>query len=89
MDDHAAMIERLQRRMSREEIAAAIGVGAQEVDEIASGYVPDEEIGARLRELAASGGKRIMRMPMKAIVTFVIVDLLFFAGVAAYVLLEV
>lgn len=66
--------------MSRGEIAAAIDVEEQEVDEIASGYVPDEEIGARLRELAASSGtRRRMRVPVWAVVTFVVFDTLLFA----------
>ena len=73
------MVAELQTRMSRGEIAAAIGVEEQEVDEIASGYVPDEEIGLRLRELAASGGKRsAMRVPVWAIVAFVVFDTLLF-----------
>jgi hypothetical protein len=79
VDDYAVMVNELQTRMSRGEIAAAIGVEEQEVDEIASGYVPDEEIGLRLRELAASGGKRSgMRVPVWAIVAFVVFDTLLF-----------
>lgn len=73
------MVSELQRRMSRAEIAVEIGVEEQELDEIASGYVPDEEIGARLRELAASGGKRRgMRVPVWAVVAFVVFDTLLF-----------
>jgi len=79
VDDYAVMVNELQTQMSRGEIAAAIGVEEQEIDEIASGYVPDEEIGLRLRELAASGGKRSgMRVPVWAIVAFVIFDTLLF-----------
>ncbi len=79
-DDYAAMLTSVAARMPREDIAAAIGVEEQEVDEIASGYVPDEEIGARLRELAASGGRRRgMRVPVWAIVAFVVFDTLLFA----------
>ena len=73
------MVSDLQRRMSRAEIAVEIGVEEQELDEIASGYVPDEEIGARLRELAASGGKkRGMRVPVWAVVAFVVFDTMLF-----------
>ena len=62
------MVAELQSRMSRGEIAVAIGVEEQEVDEIASGFVPDEEVGSRLRELAASGGRRSgMRVPVWAV----------------------
>lgn len=79
MDDYASMVSELQRRMSRGEIAAEIGVEERELDEIASGYVPDEEIGARLRELAASGGtRRNMRIPVWAVVAFVVFDTLLF-----------
>jgi hypothetical protein len=77
--DYASMVSELQRGMSRAEIAAEIGVEEQELDEIASGYVPDEEIGARLRELAASSGKRRgMRVPTWAVVAFVVFDTLLF-----------
>jgi hypothetical protein len=79
VDDYASMVRELQRRMSRAEIAVEIGVEEQEIDEIASGFVPDEEIGARLRELAASGGKRQgMRVPVWAVVAFVVFDTLLF-----------
>jgi hypothetical protein len=75
--------------MSRADIAAEIGVEEQELDEVASGYVPDEEIGARLRELAASGGKkRGMRVPVWAIVAFVVFDTLLFAILAVFLLLR-
>ena len=53
--DFPAMIATLEERMSRKEIASAIGVEERELDEIASGYVPDKEIADRLRALAASG----------------------------------
>ena len=82
------MIGELEARMTRAEIAAAIGVEKREVDEIASGYVPDEEIGDRLRGLAMSGGKRIMRIPVWAIVLFVAVDALIFGVLAAVLLLR-
>ena len=79
MDDYATMVAELESRMSRGEIAAAIGVEEQEVEEIASGYVPDEEIGARLRELAVSGGRRRgMRVPVWAVIAFVVFDTLLF-----------
>lgn len=89
MDDYASLLATLDGRMPRGDIAAAIGVEERELEEIASGYVPDEEIGERLRALAASGtSRRVMRIPGKWIVAFVIVDAIFFAGVAAYVLLR-
>ena len=71
--------------MSRDDIASALGVEERELDEIASGYVPDEEIGERLRALVASGaGGRAPRMPTKAIVIFVIADAVFFAALAVF-----
>lgn len=82
------MIGELEAKMTRGEIAAAIAVEKREVDEIASGYVPDEEIGDRLRELAAGGRKRIMRVPVWAVVLFVAVDAVIFAAVFAAVLLR-
>ena len=89
MDDYAVMVAELQSRMSRGEIAVAIGVEEQEVDEIASGFVPDEEVGSRLRELAASGGRRSgMRVPVWAVVTFVVFDTLLFAILAVVLLLR-
>jgi hypothetical protein len=86
VDDYASMVSTLQARMSRAEIAESIGVEEQEVEEIASGYVPDEEIGDRLRALVASGGRsrRIMRVPVWGIVLFVVVDSLIFVALAVY-----
>ena len=89
MDDYASMVGTLETRMSRADIAESIGVEEQEVDEIASGYVPDEEIADRLRALFASGGSgRVMRIPTKAIVIFVIADALFFAALAIFLALK-
>ena len=89
MDDYASMVATLDARMSREEIASAIGVEERELEEIASGYVPDEEIGDRLRTLATTGEVGpARRIPRMWIVAFVAFDMLFFAGVAAYVLLQ-
>jgi hypothetical protein len=88
--DFPAMIETLETRMSRRDIASAIGVEEQEVEEIASGYVPEEEVGDRLRELVASGerSRRIMRIPVWAVVMFVVVDSLIFAALAAFLALR-
>ena len=54
-DDLAGMITTLEARMSRDDIASALGVEERELDEIASGYVPDEDVANRLRALVASG----------------------------------
>ena len=87
--DFPAMIATLEERMSREEIASAIGVEERELEEIASGYVPDEEIADRLRMLAASGTSgRVVRIPTKAIVIFVIADAVFFAALAVFVVVK-
>ena len=71
------------------DIAASIGVEERELDEISSGYVPDEEIGDRLRALAASGASvRVARIPTKAIVIFVIADAVFFAALAVFLVVK-
>jgi hypothetical protein len=89
VDDYASMVGELQSHMSRAEIAAEIGVEEQELDEIASGYVPDEEVGDRLRALAEAGGKSPgMRVPVWAIVAFVVFDTLLFAILALVLLLR-
>ncbi|MGH3084345.1 MAG: hypothetical protein ACRDNP_09860 [Gaiellaceae bacterium] len=87
--DFPAMIETLEARMSRQDIASAIGVEERELDEISSGYVPDEEIADRLRALVASGvSGRVVRIPTKAVVIFVIADFVFFAILAAVLILR-
>jgi hypothetical protein len=87
--DFAAMITTLEGRMSRQDIASAIGVEERELAEISSGYVPDEEIADRLRALVASGaGGRVARLPTKAIVIFVIADAVFFAALAVFLVLR-
>jgi hypothetical protein len=89
VDDYATMVTELQTRMSRTDIAESIGVEEQEVDEIASGYVPDEEIADRLRALVASGASgRVVRIPTKAILIFVIAEAVFFAALAFFLVLK-
>jgi hypothetical protein len=83
------MISTLETRMSRRDIASAIGVEERELDEISSGYVPDEEIAHRLRALVSSEARgRVGRISTKAIVIFVIADAVFFAALAFFVLLK-
>ena len=83
------MIATLEERMSRKDIASAIGVEDRELDEIASGYVPDEEIADRLRALAAPGvSGRVVRIPTKAIVIFVIADAVLFAALAVFLVVK-
>ena len=85
MDDYAAMLATLEQRMAREDIAVALGVDQLDLDEIESGYAPNDEVAARLRALASSGASRtVMRIPVWAIVLFVAVDTLIFAGIAVY-----
>jgi hypothetical protein len=87
--DFPTMISTLEARMPREDIASAIGVEERELDEISSGYVPDEEIADRLRALAASGvSGRVVRIPTRAIVIFVIVDALFFGALAVFLVMK-
>ena len=75
--------------MSRNDIASAIGVEERELDEISSGFVPDEEIANRLRALVVSGASgRAVRIPTKAIVIFVIADAVFFAALAVFLVVR-
>ena len=83
------MVSTLETRMSRADIAAAIGVEERELDEISSGYVPDPEIADRLRAIVASGvSGRVVRLPTKAVVIFVIADAVFFAALAVFLVLR-
>jgi hypothetical protein len=83
------MIATLEGRMSREDIASALGVDERKLDEIASGYVPDEDVANRLRALVASGvSGRVVRISTKAILIFVIADAVFFAAVAVFLLVR-
>jgi hypothetical protein len=87
--DFPAMIATLEGRMSREDIASALGVDERRLDEIASGYVPDEDVANRLRALVASGvSGRVVRISTKAILIFVIADAVFFAAVAVFLLVR-
>jgi len=87
--DFSAMISTLEQRMSRQDIASAIGVEERELDEISSGYVPDEEIADRLRALVVSGTSgRVMRIPRRAMVIFVIADAVFFVALAVFLVLK-
>jgi hypothetical protein len=87
--DFPTMIATLEGRMSREDIASALGVDERKLDEIASGYVPDEDVANRLRALVASGvSGRVVRISTKAILIFVIADAVFFAAVAVFLLVR-
>jgi DNA-binding Lrp family transcriptional regulator len=87
--DFPAMITTLEGRMSREDIASALGVDERKLDEIASGYVPEEDVANRLRALVASGvSGRVVRISTKAILIFVIADAVFFAAVAVFLLVR-
>ncbi len=86
-DDFPGMLTTLESRMSRRDIASALGVEERELDEIASGYVPDEDVGNRLRALVALGvSGRVVRISTKAILIFVIADAVFFAGLAVFLI---
>lgn len=88
-DDYASMLAALDGRLTREDIATALGVEEQRLDEIASGYVPDPDVAERLRTLAGTKPDRaIFQSRRMLIVAFVVADLVFFAIVAALVLLR-
>ena len=89
-DDYAAMLAALEERMLPEDIAVALEVDEQVLDEIASGYVPDEHVAARLKALTAAGGEGFALGGQRKllIIAFVAIDLVTFAIVAALVLLR-
>ena len=83
------MLAALEARLPREDIAAALGTEERVLDEIASGYVPDSDVVERLRLLATTKTDRSrLRGRGMLIVVFVATDLIFFAIVAALVLLR-
>jgi hypothetical protein len=64
--DFAGMITTLEARMSRDDIASALGVEERELDEIASGYLPEKDVAERLRALVASGARgRVSASPRR------------------------
>ena len=91
-DDLASVVLALEERMTRAEIAAALGVREHDVDEIASGYLPDGAVADRLRSLARETAPAealpATKLSRKIIVAFVLTDIVFFAVVAAVVLLR-
>jgi hypothetical protein len=88
--DYAALLAQAEQRMARADIADALDVDEQTLDEIASGYVPDGRVAGRLRELAKDGGRRFRfgarSVSVWLLVAFVACDLLFF-GIAMLVFL--
>lgn len=93
-DDLASTVIELERRMSRSDIAAALGVGEDALDEIASGYLPAAGVADRLRRLAAGVhatrpvARRAAKISGLAAAAFVVTDLIFFSLVAAFVFLR-
>ena len=91
-DDLASIVLALEERMSRADIAASLGVGERDVDEIASGYLPAQPVADRLRDLAGAAAPAPKQAPPRLsrtlVVAFVLADILFFAIVAAVVLLR-
>lgn len=90
-EDLAGTLVELEQRLPREEIASALGVDERELDEIASGYPPGRDVAERLRALAlgdegvhADGGAR--RISARLIAVFIVADVVFFLGVALFVL---
>jgi len=92
-DDYASMIATVESWMPREKIAEALGVEERELDDIASGGVPGEDVAVRLRALAASDGKRGTfvftsgrRLTLTGVITFLVMDLIVVAAIAFFVL---
>ena len=76
--------------MGRSDIAAALGVDQKTVDDIASGYVPDEHVAARLRALAEpgeGGDSRSTKVSRRMLMLFVICDAIFFVALAVVLVL--
>lgn len=91
--DYASLVPTLEERMKRKDIAAALGVDAKTIDDIASGYVPDDELGAKLRALATSGSAddpRSTTVSRRALTLFVVFDAIFFValGVVIFVVMR-
>jgi hypothetical protein len=87
-DDVPSLLATLESRMSREEIADALGIEERDLDEIASGYAPGDDVAKRLRALAASPpSRRTFRVSTKAVVAFIVADALFFVVLAVVLLL--
>jgi hypothetical protein len=53
--DYASLVATLEERIERKDIATALGVDIKTIDDIASGYVPDDALATKLRALATSG----------------------------------
>src|SRR5262245_55873389 len=88
--DYAALLAHTEQRMTRADIADALEVDEQTLDEIASGYMPNERVAARLQELAEDGRRRVRfharSVSVWLLVAFVACDVLFF-GIAMLVFL--
>ena len=88
--DYADLLAQAEQRMARADIADALDVDEQTLDEIAAGYVPDERVAGGLRALAEDGGRRVRfrarSVSLWLLVVFVACDLLFF-GIAMLVFL--
>jgi hypothetical protein len=88
-DDYASLVLSLEETLSRDEIARSLGIDRQTVDEIASGYVPSDEVAARLRALTAAPERVPLRENRKALIAiFIATDVVFFGIVVAIVLLR-
>jgi hypothetical protein len=88
-DDYASLVLSLEETLSRDEIARSLAVDRQMVDEIASGYVPNDAVAARLRALTAAPERVPLRENRKALIAiFIATDIVFFGIVIAIVLLR-
>ncbi len=88
-DDYASLLAGAEEKLSRQDIAAVLGVDERRLDDIASGYVPDAETAKRLRDLAASDPERVTTSSRRTLIAaFVAMDLVFFAGLATFLFLR-
>ena len=91
--DYASLVAALEEQMERKDIATAIGVDAKTIDDIASGYVPGDELGAKLHALATSGkadDSGSTKVSRRALTLFVVFDATFFValGVVIFVVMR-
>jgi hypothetical protein len=93
-EDLASTVLELEQRMPRRDIAAALGVDEDEVEKIASGYLPGPGVADRLRRLATGAAgpppaaRKAARISGMVLAAFALTDLVFFALVAAFVFLR-
>jgi len=91
--DYASLVATLEERIERKDIATAVGVDVKTIDDIASGYVPDDALATKLRALATSGkadDPGSTKVSRRMLTLFVVCDAIFFValGVVIFVVMR-